>query len=67
MQLATALAPENPVYKLNLAVLYDRGGRGSEALRLYQEVLLRAADTTQQLPMALDDVRRRVAYLGTVN
>ena len=46
MQLATALAPENPVYKLNLAILYDRGGRGSEALRLYQEVLLRAADTT---------------------
>jgi len=67
MQLATALAPENPVYKLNLAILYDRAGRGGEALRLYQEVLVRAADSTQQLPMALDEVRRRVAYLGTVN
>jgi Flp pilus assembly protein TadD len=67
MQRATALAPENPIYKLNLAILYDRAGRSGEALRLYQEVLSRTADTTQQMPMALDDVRRRVAYLGSVN
>ncbi len=64
MQLAVSLAPESPVYKLNLAILYDRAGRRREALPLYQDVLVRSTDATQALPMALDDVRRRVAYLA---
>lgn len=64
MQLAASLAPENPLYKLNLAILYDRAGRRRDALPLYQGVLAHAGVATQPLPMALDDVRRRVAYLA---
>jgi Tfp pilus assembly protein PilF len=67
MQIATGLAPDNPVYKLNLAILMDRAGRRSEAVQLYEEVLRRSGDRSQTLPMALDDVRRRATYLAGQN
>lgn len=67
LQLAAALAPENPVYKLNLAILYDRAGRAADAVAMYDQALRQATASSEPLPMALDDVRRRLTYLAGRN
>lgn len=67
LQLATALAPENAVYKLNLAIIYDRAGRSADAVVMYDQSLRQATASNEPLPMALDDVRRRLTYLAGRN
>jgi Flp pilus assembly protein TadD len=68
---ALRLEPGNLVYRLDLAVLYDRTGQASDALSLYRQVLEAAASGnlggawTSALPLGA--VRARAAYLASMN
>ena len=61
LQSALSLAPDNLLYRFNLAVLQDRAGMGGEAMVSYQTVL--AAAGRQALPIPEDQIRARLDYL----
>ena len=61
-QWAVTLAPNNPVFLFNVAVLQDRLGKREEATRSYQQVLLRSNAGGPPVPMAA--VRERLDYLA---
>jgi tetratricopeptide (TPR) repeat protein len=64
--LAVQLAPENLLYRFNLAVMQDRAGMGPEAANSYETVLaLASRGTGVQLPMPVTQVRERLTYLRT--
>jgi hypothetical protein len=63
-QWAVTMAPNNPVYLFNVAVLQDRLGKRDEAIRNYQQVLLRSDAGGPPVPTAairqrLDSLARR--------
>ncbi|MCH9019595.1 MAG: tetratricopeptide repeat protein [Proteobacteria bacterium] len=63
MKEALALAPRNPVYQVNVAIMSDRAGDKREAVRAYERTLeLIAADTTA-LPISPPAIRDRLRYL----
>ena len=62
---AAELAPQNLVYRLDLAVLYDRSGQSKEALTLYKQVIDAVDNNTdgKQLNLTTDAIRSRIEYL----
>jgi tetratricopeptide (TPR) repeat protein len=60
---AARAAPYDLSYRLDLAVLYDRGNHPREALILYQQVLRSAADGNA-VPPLLSSVQQRADYLA---
>ncbi len=64
--LAVQLAPENLLYRFNLAVMQDRAGMSSEAANSYETVLnLAARGSVAALPMPVGQVKERLSYLRT--
>jgi tetratricopeptide (TPR) repeat protein len=66
---ASQIEPENILYRLNLAIAYDRLGRSSDAIGFYREVIKAydaADDRTPALPVSLPEIRQRVNYLETM-
>jgi len=61
---AVDLAPDEPVYALNLAVLLDGAGRSGEALGHYERVL-RAAYAGAPLAADIGEIEARAGYLRT--
>ncbi len=63
---AAQMQPNNILYRLDLAIMYDRAGRRAEAAGLYRQVL-RAYDMMDArataLPASLADIRQRADYL----
>ncbi|TAN56834.1 MAG: tetratricopeptide repeat protein, partial [Rhodospirillales bacterium] len=60
---ALELEPEQTVWRLNLASLYDRLGERELAVRQYERFLKEYRPGTAPMPVALDDVKRRLAWL----
>ncbi len=62
---AIRLQPDSLNYRLDLAILYDRGGYSGEALALYQQVLrmLAATEAPPALPLPTEAIQQRIAYL----
>lgn len=63
MNVAATLDQANPVYQLNLAVLYDRMGETSAAVRSYERVLQLAAVDARTPPNSARTIRERLRYL----
>ena len=63
MSEAAALAPANPVYRINLAIMHDRAGDGRAAVSAYERALLAAAGSAEALPLSMDAIRERLRYL----
>ena len=64
MQQATAISPENMVYKYNLAVLYDIHKDYRRAEVLYRQIIdsgLKGED----IPASTRDIQERLIYLGS--
>ena len=63
---AIRLDAANLAYRFNLAVLYDRTGKGAQALMLYQQILQASsyADDTTLRTLPMDSIRARVRYLA---
>ena len=61
-QWAVTMAPNNPVYLFNVAVLQDRLGKRDEAIRNYQQVLVRSDAGGPPVPTAA--IRERLDYLA---
>ena len=60
---AAALALDNPVYQINLAIMHDRAGDASSAADAYEYALLVAVGSAEVLPLSLDAIRERLRYL----
>ncbi|MCH7944241.1 MAG: tetratricopeptide repeat protein, partial [Proteobacteria bacterium] len=60
---AAALARDNPVYQINLAIMHDRAGDGPAAVRAYERALLVAVGSAEALPLSSDAIRERLRYL----
>ena len=60
---AAALALDNPVYQINLAIMHDQAGDVSSAVDAYEYALLVAAGSAEVLPLSLDAIRERLRYL----
>jgi tetratricopeptide (TPR) repeat protein len=62
---AVELEPDNMLYRLDLAVLYDRAGEKSGAIGLYRQVVNAYDSDDESLPedFKIDDIRQRLAYL----
>lgn len=64
--LAVQLAPENILYRFNLAVMQDRAGMVGEAAGSYETVLTMASRSASiSLPMPVGQVKERLDYLRT--
>ncbi|TAN51474.1 MAG: hypothetical protein EPN26_09025, partial [Rhodospirillales bacterium] len=64
MGLAVQLAPDNLLYRFNLAVMQDRAGMVPEASYSYEAVLaLAIRGSGVSLPMPIGEVRERLNYL----
>lgn len=63
MHVAVRLAPENALYRLNLAILQDRAGLAREAAEAYEAALAAADQGTWTMPIPRDQVRQRLTYL----
>ncbi len=59
---AIALAPDNGLYRLNLAILQDRAGMAKEAAQSYQAAL-ELLGSAGPLPLAVEQIRQRLKYL----
>ncbi len=57
---AIQLAPENPVYTYNLAVILDKNGQRADAAALYAALL---KSTSGALPVSREAIQRRYNYL----
>jgi len=66
MMKAIRLAPENLVYKYNLAVMMDRQGRYADASALYG-LLVDAALRGESIPAPLEDIQKRLNYINTAS
>jgi tetratricopeptide (TPR) repeat protein len=64
---AVELAPSNMLYRLDLAILYDRAGERDGAVALYQQVVQAydAQDTSLPHSLGIEDIRRRLGYLAS--
>ena len=60
---AAALALDNPVYQINLAIMHDRAGDGPAAVSAYERALLLAVGSAEALPLSSDAIRERLRYL----
>ncbi|SRR5579859_3970979 len=60
---AVQLSPDNGLYRLNLAILQDRAGMGDEAAASYRAALDLLSGNATGLPLPIDQIRRRLAYL----
>jgi len=60
---ATQLSPGNGLYRLNLAILQDRAGMGEDAAVSYRAALDLLSGNATGLPLPIDQIRRRLAYL----
>ncbi|MFA6021588.1 MAG: tetratricopeptide repeat protein [Rhodospirillales bacterium] len=64
--LAVQLAPDNILYRFNLAVMQDRAGMAGEAAGSYETVLTMASRSASiSLPMPVGQVKERLDYLRT--
>lgn len=63
MERAVVLDPNNAVYQLNLAVLYDRAGQRSAAARSYERALELGAGDGSATLVSDQAVRERLRYL----
>lgn len=62
---AVSMAPDNVMYKYNLAVLLDRMGRADQAVAVYSDVLAALRSGNGPASMDRTSLERRVAYLRT--
>lgn len=62
MQQAVSIAPENLIYKYNLAILYDQANKPVEASILYKQ-LLEARYRGETLPADADEIQQRLTFL----
>ncbi|MBF0355783.1 MAG: transglycosylase SLT domain-containing protein [Alphaproteobacteria bacterium] len=60
---ALAIEPEQTVWRLNLASIYDRLGARELAASQYERFLKDYRPGTAPVPVSLDDIRRRLAWL----
>ncbi|MBF0168041.1 MAG: tetratricopeptide repeat protein [Alphaproteobacteria bacterium] len=60
---ALAIEPEQTVWRLNLASIYDRLGERELAASQYERFLKDYRPGTAPVPVSLDDIRRRLAWL----
>lgn len=62
---ATELAPANMLYRLDLAILYDRLGEKAGAAALYRQVVDAHETKDETLPpgLAIENIRARLDYL----
>jgi tetratricopeptide (TPR) repeat protein len=60
---AVAEAPGNGIYRLDLAIVQDRAGLAAEAADSYRAALALLEGGEAGLPLPIDQVRRRLAYL----
>lgn len=66
LQKALDIEPKNNVYRLSLAIFYDRMEQRDKALTLYNKALeSRAADAGASLPLTWEAVEQRVNYLAS--
>ncbi len=61
---AVALAPENLVYRYNLAILLDKQKKYDEAARLYQQ-LIEAAGRGIVIPGNLQKIQQRLTFISS--
>jgi hypothetical protein len=66
MRRAAAQDPDNMMYRLRLAIMYDGAGDRDGAARLYHEVLRAYDDDSAVFPASvdIDAIRRRADYLS---
>jgi len=60
---AVQLSPGNGLYRLNLAILQDRAGMSEDAAVSYRAALDLLSGNAAGLPLPIDQIRRRLAYL----
>jgi len=60
---AVQLSPGNGLYRLNLAILQDRAGMAEDAALSYRAALDLLSGNATGLPLPVDQIRRRLAYL----
>ncbi|MFZ4125083.1 MAG: tetratricopeptide repeat protein [Rickettsiales bacterium] len=63
---AIRMAPENLVYKYNLAIMMDKQGRYADASALYG-LLVDAALRGESIPAPLEDIQKRLTYINTAS
>ena len=63
MSEAAALALDNPIYWINLAIMHDRVGDSQTAISAYEHALLVAGGSAEALPLSVDAIRERLRYL----
>ena len=63
MSEAAALALDNPVYWINLAIMHDRVGDSQAAISAYEHALLVTGGSAEALPLSVDAMRERLRYL----
>ena len=63
MSEAAALAPANPVYRINLAIMHDRAGDRRAAVSAYERALLAAAGRAEALPLSMAALREELRDL----
>ena len=63
MMRAIELAPENWVYKYNLAIMLDRRGQYADAASIYKE-LINAGLQGEKLPMDMNALQARYNYIS---
>ncbi|HLN22438.1 MAG TPA: hypothetical protein VK558_00470, partial [Patescibacteria group bacterium] len=60
---AVQLAPNDHRYLLNYALLLDRGGYATPAIRYYQQFLINYRSGDDALTVPIDSIRLRLRYL----
>jgi len=60
---AAQLSPGNGLYRLNLAILQDRAGMAEDAAVSYRAALDLLSGNATGLPLPIEQIRRRLAYL----
>ena len=64
-QRALEIEPQNNVYRLSLAIFYDRAGQKENALPLYRQVLAtRSNPDANVLPLTWTAIEQRINYLA---
>lgn len=63
---AIELAPDNLIYKYNLAVILDKQGKYTDASALYR-LLIDAAINGQKIPAPVDSLQKRLNFIATAN
>jgi Flp pilus assembly protein TadD len=60
---AVSLSPDNGLYRLNLAILQDRAQMTADAAESYRTALGLLSGSAGTLPLPVEQIRRRLAYL----